>query len=31
MEHISKELLYALKTERINLFNKLFGFPGDAD
>lgn len=31
MEHISKELLYTLKTERINLFNKLFGFPSDAD
>lgn len=31
MEHICKKLLYTLKTERINLFNKLLGFPSDAD
>lgn len=31
MEHICKKQLYTLKTERINLFNKLLGFPSDAD
>lgn len=31
MGHICKKLLYTLKTERINLFNKLLGFPSDAD
>jgi len=31
MEHIRKKLLYTLKTERINLFNKLLDFPSDAD
>lgn len=31
MGHICKKLLYTLKTESINLFNKLLGFPSDAD
>lgn len=31
MGHICKKLLYTLKTERINLFNKLLSFPSDAD
>lgn len=31
MQPICKDLLYTLKTGKINLFNKLLGFPGDAD